>query len=232
MDSHGAVVGSAASAAQKAEISSDWEALIETSYSLLDEVQCAPTGLVPNWWVAAHGELPTGAAAQAREQWHDWRPGSASCSGSGTPAAEFGSEAGRTLWRVALDAIWFGSGEAARFSRAVGAHVVPKLAHYDGVAASSAAAGSDAAASASGAVVTAGALHAHDEPRRMSLGTCTAPETCEGLRLETPSSCAVTSVHANWTGRAFMLAPIAAALMVPPLGDVRDPGRHGHAHNR
>ena len=225
MDSHGAVVGSAASAAQKAEISSDWEALIETSYSLLDEAQCAPTGLVPNWWVAAQGELPTGAAAQAREQWHDWRPGSASCSGSGTPAAEFGSEAGRTLWRVALDAIWFGSGEAARFSRAVGAHVVPKLAHYDGVAASSAAAGSDAAASASGAVVTAGALHAHDEPRRMSLGTCTAPETCEGLRLETPSSCAVTSVHANWTGRAFMLTPIAAALMVPPLGDVRDPGR-------
>ena len=225
MDSHGAVVGSAASAAQAAEISSDWESLIETSYALLDEAQCASTGLVPNWWVAAHGELPTGAAAQAREQWHEWRPGSASCSGSGTPAAEFGSEAGRTLWRVALDAIWFGSGEAARFSRAVGAHVAPKLARYDGAAAGSAVSGSDGAASASGAVGTGGAVHAHDEPRRMSLGTCTAPETCEDLRLETPPRCAVTSVHANWTGHAFMLAPIAAALMVPPLGDMSDPGR-------
>ena len=50
----------------------EWDALIETSYAMLEDAQCDATGLVPNWWVPTRGG---GAAA-----------GTAGCSGSGTAA--------------------------------------------------------------------------------------------------------------------------------------------------
>ena len=94
----------------------DWNALIETSYEIIGEGQCAATGLVTNWWVPSHTDA-TGH-------------GTAGCSGSGTPADEFGSEAGRLAWRVAVDAVWYGTPEAIAFSHRLGGHAVSRLAYY------------------------------------------------------------------------------------------------------
>ena len=52
------------------------DALIGASYSMLDEAQCASTGLTPNWWA------PAGPG----------RAGAPGCNASGTAADQFGSE--------------------------------------------------------------------------------------------------------------------------------------------
>ena len=78
--------------AEGARLAPKWDALIETSYLLLQDAQCEATGLVPNWFV------PICPGADA---------GCAGCAGSGTRADEFGAEASRTAWRVALDAMWY-----------------------------------------------------------------------------------------------------------------------------
>ncbi|KAL1500493.1 hypothetical protein AB1Y20_013150 [Prymnesium parvum] len=99
------------------EASEAWEALYVSSYKLLAQAQCPSTGLTPNWWVpASNGGL-------------GW-PG---CNSSGTRADEFGSEASRGVWRVALDALWsagpsstapFG---AHQYTARVAAHLVHLL---------------------------------------------------------------------------------------------------------
>ena len=110
-----------------ASISQAWDALIEGSYMLLGEATCPSTGLVPNWWVPSFGDLQPSDVQRAQAQWTEWEPGAARCSGSGTPAAEFGAEASRTVWRVALDALWFGTPEAIAFCQTIAAPVVDKL---------------------------------------------------------------------------------------------------------
>merc|ERR1719482_2043804 len=64
-----------------------WDALIETTYLIVGDSQCDATGLVPNWFIPFQSDS-AGA-------------GTTGCSGSGTPANEFGSEASRTSWRFA-----------------------------------------------------------------------------------------------------------------------------------
>ena len=68
--------------------SSDWDALIETSYAVLDESQCHATGLYPSWWVpsAAATALSASAVTSATQQWSGWSAGSASCEASGSQA--------------------------------------------------------------------------------------------------------------------------------------------------
>ena len=56
--------------------------------------------------------------------------GTTGCSGSGTPAAEFGSEASRTVWRVALDALWYKDSAAVSFNDRASVQVATKLAQY------------------------------------------------------------------------------------------------------
>lgn len=34
-----------------------WDALIETSYTIVEDAQCDATGLVPNWWVPVQADL-------------------------------------------------------------------------------------------------------------------------------------------------------------------------------
>ena len=104
-----------------------WEALIEASYSILGEAQCEETGLVPNWHVPSLSHLDEASAARARQQWAGWAPGRASCSGSGTSPTEFGAEASRAVWRVALDALWHGEPRAVAFSNAIASHAIGKL---------------------------------------------------------------------------------------------------------
>ena len=89
-----------------------WDALIQTSYSMLHDAQCDATGLTPNWW------RPAGPN-QAR--------GSAGCNASGTPADQFGAEAARGVWRVALDALWAPSPASTRYLNRVAQHVASKL---------------------------------------------------------------------------------------------------------
>ncbi len=80
-----------------------WNALIATSSAILQGAQCPTTGLLPNWYV------PNRAAPAM--------PGTTGCSGSGTPADQFGAEAARSMWRAALDWTLYRSAESAAFSQ-------------------------------------------------------------------------------------------------------------------
>ena len=154
-----------------------WMALIETSYDILNEAQCPESGLVPNWFVPSSGGLDGASAQRARQQWPGWTPGKASCSGSGTTASEFGAEASRVVWRVALDALWHDEPRATAFCHALAAHAIDKL------------------------LLVANASRLPSASTQLN-----TPPSCSGL---------VDSVHPNWIAHGFMLAPVAAALMVP-----------------
>ena len=93
-----------------------WNALIETSYMILGEAQCEATGLSPNWYVPALS--------------HSAGAGTTGCSGSGTPADEYGAEAARTGWRLAVHWLLHGDARAALFSRRTAAHVASKLGSF------------------------------------------------------------------------------------------------------
>merc|ERR1711982_228208 len=71
---------------------SEWKKLIDTSHEVLRAVQCSDDGaLVPNW-------ATIGVSGGKIKHTGD------SFSGSGTPQYEYGAEAARTTFRVALDA--------------------------------------------------------------------------------------------------------------------------------
>jgi len=91
---------------------SDWNRLIATSYKMFDATQCDSTGLIPNW-------------AKIYEEGPEQLRAETGFSGSGTPGAEYGSEASRTVWRVALDFLLFPgeAGDAAAFLDPVAAHL-------------------------------------------------------------------------------------------------------------
>ena len=90
-----------------------WIALIETSYLIIGEAQCEATGLSPNWYVPL---LSHGVSA-----------GTTGCSGSGTPADEYGAEAARTGWRLAVHWLLHGDARAALYSRRMATHVASRL---------------------------------------------------------------------------------------------------------
>jgi len=71
----------------------DWDELISTTYDVLTAVQCPNEGMVPNW-----------ARITIDGSSGDLKINPGSFSGSGTPQYEFGSEASRTIWRLAMDA--------------------------------------------------------------------------------------------------------------------------------
>jgi hypothetical protein len=73
---------------------SKWNTLISTSYAVLLSNQCDNTGLTTNWYVPNQNSPST--------------VGTTGCSGSGTPSDQFGSEASRGVWRVAIDWMWYG----------------------------------------------------------------------------------------------------------------------------
>lgn len=83
----------------------DWTALIETSYRALQACSWArlgvakSVGLPPNWCVLS----PVGASAYA----------------GNSDADLYGYDAFRVMWRVALDADWFGSSQARSYLRSM-----------------------------------------------------------------------------------------------------------------
>mmetsp|Transcript_31137 Transcript_31137/g.41553 ORF Transcript_31137/g.41553 Transcript_31137/m.41553 type:complete len:200 (+) Transcript_31137:1185-1784(+) len=70
-----------------------WNKLMMTSYRYLDITQCSDIGIVANWATVSENDVDGSLLPQRT-----------SFSGSGTPQYEFGSEASRTMWRVAFDA--------------------------------------------------------------------------------------------------------------------------------
>merc|ERR1712152_75826 len=84
--------------------SETWNLLIDTSYKFLETTQCPDTGLVPNWALVKEVNSQTLAKQEG------------SFSGSGTPQYEFGAEASRTIWRVAIDAILYSDEASAQSS--------------------------------------------------------------------------------------------------------------------
>jgi len=140
-----------------------WDSLIEASYTILDEAHCHANGLTTNWWVPA-GATDFGFDAERKaSQWPAWQPGTPTCSGSGTRGNEFGAEASRSAWRIALDALWFDEPRAVQMSQDVAASAVVALLHDS----------------------------------------------------ELQPGCAVAAVQAHWQNEAYMLGPIATAMMVP-----------------
>ena len=115
MMSRDAVYGSSPSEGDA--LAPTWDALIETSYDIIDESQCDATGLVSNWWVPSGSSDPSKA-------------GTPGCSGSGTPPAEFGSEASRTGWRLAVPWLLYGESRAKTIASKMGAQATEKLGAY------------------------------------------------------------------------------------------------------
>ena len=73
------------------DLMSHWQRLIDTSYAVFDTTQCPDEGMFPNW-------------ATITQSGTDIEHAGIDFSGSNTPQREFGSEASRTIWRLALDA--------------------------------------------------------------------------------------------------------------------------------
>ncbi len=71
-------------------LASDWNRVIKTTYGVLSAVQCSDQGMVPNWATigVSNGKVVSTNGAFA----------------NGDPQNEFGADASRTVWRVALDA--------------------------------------------------------------------------------------------------------------------------------
>ena len=83
-----------------ADPSHDWDALVDSSYGILQDIQASPelggeAGLVPNWVALDPG---TGAPDVAELE--------------GLPTDEFSFDATRVPWRMSLDYLWFGDGRA------------------------------------------------------------------------------------------------------------------------
>jgi len=96
-----------------------WNMLIDTSYKFLETTQCPGTGLVPNWALVAETN-----ASELKKL-----PGK--FSGSGTPQFEFGSEAGRTMWRIAVDAIMYPSESASQAGPFLSPLHIKMVEHFD-----------------------------------------------------------------------------------------------------
>ncbi|CAE8684030.1 unnamed protein product, partial [Polarella glacialis] len=98
------------------DFSTKWDVVIATSYKMFAADQCPSTGLITNW--AEVSESADGQSLTATTGF----------SGSGTPGAEFGSEASRGFWRVALDYLLFpeAAADASSFLSPLAAHLETK----------------------------------------------------------------------------------------------------------
>eukprot|EP00438_Fugacium_kawagutii_P017207 Skav235567 [mRNA] locus=scaffold612:6501:9648:+ [translate_table: standard] len=81
----------------------DWQKVIDTTYQVFEAVECHTNGLITNW-------------ARVYEE-GDHLFADAYFTGSGTPGTQYGAEAARTSWRVALDYLLF-PGDAAALAKA------------------------------------------------------------------------------------------------------------------
>eukprot|EP01123_Difflugia_compressa_P015386 TRINITY_DN85_c0_g1_i2.p1 TRINITY_DN85_c0_g1~~TRINITY_DN85_c0_g1_i2.p1 ORF type:complete len:610 (-),score=140.18 TRINITY_DN85_c0_g1_i2:212-2041(-) len=81
-------------AATVTQYTNNYNNLIATSYAVILADQCDTSGLTTNWY------KPNSVNPAL--------VGDTSCSGSGTPSGEYGAEAARGVWRVALDYVWYG----------------------------------------------------------------------------------------------------------------------------
>ena len=195
----------------------EWDALIDGCYLVLEAARCPASGLVPNWFVPSRS-----AAVEA--------PPTAlpSCAFSGTPPDEFGSEASRAVWRVALDALWHGEPRAVAFTRSVAAHAATRLLQAyghghprgsNGGSDGSSDGGSGGGGGGGGSGSGSRGGDAGDGGSE-TMGPCVASTdaSCPQLRLDGPDDGCdgrIGSVHKDWASRGFMLAPVASALLVP-----------------
>jgi len=115
MATHGATFGKPSG--EGASFEGKWDQVIDTTYKMFEADQCESTGLITNW--AKVYEESDGQTLTA----------STGFSGSGTPGAEYGSEAARGVWRVALDYLLFpdDAQEALEFLEPVTSHLDRKL---------------------------------------------------------------------------------------------------------
>jgi hypothetical protein len=92
LSKYGSALGKSSS--QVSDFVAKLNKLIDSSYKIIISNQNT-AGLTTNWYVPNRSNLAA--------------TGTTGCSGSGTPAAEYGAEAARGVWRVAIDYLWFSS---------------------------------------------------------------------------------------------------------------------------
>jgi hypothetical protein len=98
----------------------EWTKLVATSHDALRAIQCSGDGaLVPNW------------ATFTIDDNGDVQNYGTEFSGSGTPQLEYGAEASRTTWRVALDAAFYPQ-DSADWSEYLDSYVVRLRNGYTG----------------------------------------------------------------------------------------------------
>jgi hypothetical protein len=71
----------------------EWKKAVKGTYEMLNANQDPCTGLITNWF----------------EYWRDGHH-QIGMSGSGTPPAEYGSEAARAMFRISMDLLWYPAG--------------------------------------------------------------------------------------------------------------------------
>lgn len=134
------------------------------------------------------------------------------CCSSGTAAAEFGAEASRTVWRVALDALWHGAPEATAFCNTISASLIGKLIAINASRSVRRAAAADGGPGGALSGGLGGGSGGGDwQPIERAL------LSDHGVELDVPPSCRgrVEAVHSGWSSVGFMLGPLSAALAVP-----------------
>ncbi|CAJ1457843.1 unnamed protein product [Effrenium voratum] len=109
MKTHDSMFGGSAQEGDGYE--AEWNKLIATTYKMFEATQCDSNGLVPNWAKV----FEEGSALRAETGF----------SGSGTPGPEYGAEASRAIWRVALDYLLFPNeaGDAVGFLDPLASHL-------------------------------------------------------------------------------------------------------------
>jgi len=97
-------------AATAAAFAINIDAVVDVTYQILLANQCPSNGLATNWYVP--------------DEQNPAQTGTTGCSGSGTPAAEFGSEASRGVWRVVLDYVMYSEPRAVAYLNSLTQNVV------------------------------------------------------------------------------------------------------------
>jgi hypothetical protein len=92
------------------EFGQNMDNVVDITYQILLANQCPSNGLATNWYVP--------------DEQDPGQTGTTGCSGSGTPAAEFGSEASRGVWRVVLDYMLYTDERAVDYLKSLTKNVV------------------------------------------------------------------------------------------------------------
>ena len=184
-------------------LTQNWNQLIETSYDVLAATQCPNVGSVPNW--ATIGlDGTTGGLSTFGQPF----------SGSGTPEKEFGAEASRTMWRVALDAAVY----PEEMNTDAMPFMDPVISSLDTGYRPNMSFNEKYWDSQTVSVDTGVSFRAPLFSFDLTFGRCTQFTDCYPPNYSSP----VYSFSGGWVWNAFIYAPVVSSLVVPSASSVSE----------